>query len=185
MAIAISGIFSAWLVLTVAVQFPAFPLRKTRYLGVLGNLIPAWHFFAPRPPQGDYEVWYRTVTQFEGVLRVTEWRMLDGCGPRQPTQLFVYPSRRSKHALQACCTRIVKATRRGVSNQLKVMISAPYLLLLAHIAAQANSGEDIQFRIDFVSSRPDRSRPQGRSASTTLFQSPIHQGRKPSTGRNR
>jgi hypothetical protein len=181
MAITISALFAAWMALAVAVQLPSSPLRRARNLGVLGNLIPAWNFFAPRPAQGDFEVRYRTGVRLRPKAADTEWKLLDSWGDRHPLQLIFYPDRRSKHALFGCCSRIVKSIRRNGSSQMKVMVSAPYLLILAHASAQAAKGDEIQFRIDFVSRRPDRSGQTAGIAQKIVFQSAIHR-RNPRPG---
>lgn len=180
MTAVIIAVFCTWILVIFCVQFPGFPLRKSRYLGVLGHFIPAWHFFAPKPPQGDVIVLYRTIHQTDSVPQTTEWHVLEGWGSRRPTQLLIYPNRRAKHVLLHCCTRIIRLRRVPGSDLLKVIISAPYLLLLSYITAQVEDDAHVQFRIDFVSSYPNRSLTPESSASRTIFQSPLHRSSKPS-----
>lgn len=178
MTAVIIAAFCIWILVIFLVQFPGFPLRKSRYLGVLGHFIPAWHFFAPKPPQGDLVVLYRTIHQADSVQQTTEWHVLEGWAGRRPTQLLIYPNRRAKHVLLHCCTRIMKLRRAPGSDLLEVLISAPYLLLLSYITAQVDGDADVQFRIDFVSSYP------GTSTSRTIFQSPLHRSSRPSPRRS-
>jgi hypothetical protein len=171
----LSAAFFIWFLLIAAVQVPGFPLRKRRYLGVLGHFIPAWHFFAPKPPQGDVAVFYRSVRHMGNARQATEWRRLEGLGGRQSLQLLIYPNRRAKHVLLHCCTQITKSRKAPQSNLAKLMISAPYLLLLTHVTDRVNDPDsDVEFRIDFVRSDPEGSAGAELSKPRTIFRSPVH-----------
>lgn len=175
MTVVLSTVFCIWFLFIAAVQVPGFPLRKRRYLGVLGHFIPAWHFFAPKPPQGDVAVFYRSVRQMGTARQATEWHRLEGLGGRQTMQLVIYPNRRAKHVLLHCCTQITKSGKASQSNLAKLMISAPYLLLLTHVTDRVNDPDsDVQFRIDFVPSDPGGSADADLSKPRTIFRSPVH-----------
>ena len=84
LTIAVVGLLGAWFVTTAIVQYPNPVGRWLRAHDPTGHLLPGWNFFAPKPIQGDFAVWYRSWgAMVDGLGEVvdassTQWRELEG-----------------------------------------------------------------------------------------------------------
>src|ERR1700735_5385266 len=143
LTIAVVGALGAWFVMTAIVQYPNPLGRRLRAYAPIGHLLPGWNFFAPKPIQGDFAVWYRswssTDRDREEVLDAgsTDWRELEGIERRRIADGVVNPGRYTRKSIFSCATAIVRAMKPlgyepvvGADHPPdSLMMSLPYLLL--------------------------------------------------------
>ena len=99
------------------VSEPARP-RSCARIDPIGHLLPGWNFFAPKPIQGDFAVWYRSwgasVDDRGEVVEAssTQWRELEGIERRRLTDasVSVNPARYTRKSIFSCCMAIVKTS---------------------------------------------------------------------------
>ena len=169
MAVVVCVIFGVWFGAELLGQLPDGRLRL-RPPASIRHLVPRWHFFAPKPIQGDFIVCYRTAAvdaDFAG-----QWHPVAGYPPRQLRHALIFPRRRAHHALFECCRQITTVSRRTQASQLALLLSPGYMLLLEHVSAVSGVGKDekLQFRI-LVSQWTDA----GSERRIVAFQSLVHQ----------
>lgn len=190
LTIAVIGILGAWFLLTAIVQLPSARIKRIRRYDPVGHLLPGWNFFAPKPIQADFAVWYRTWTSWaedrDEVLETgsTAWRELAGIEKRRFTDALVNPGRYTRKSIFTCCSRLAAAMRRAGLTPAEapglppdaIMLSLPYLLLAEKVSSLSAPAVAVQFRIDVV--RHDGA--GGRAF--TMFHSAVHQVAGPSSG---
>lgn len=170
MSTAICIVFGVWFGAQVLAQLPS-PRFRLRPPPSIRHLLPRWHFFAPKPIQGDFIVRYRTAAVSEDFRG--RWTMVSGYPSRRLHHTLIFPGRRAHRALFECCRQItVMHRRKQVSSQLAILLSPAYMLLLEHVSAVSGVGEHekLQFRIE-VSKRTD----SGSERRLVAFQSLVHQ----------
>lgn len=181
--IAVVGILGAWFLATAIVQLPWQRCRRLRRFDPTGHLLPGWNFFAPKPIQADFAVWYRAWDSYdrdrEEVLDAGSgaWRELAGIEQRRVTDGAVNPGRYTRKSIFTCCSGIARAMRYLGYEQAAtgpahppdaIMISLPYLLLAEKVTALCADAVAVQFRIDVI--RHERGSPR----ATTVFRSAVH-----------
>lgn len=184
LTIAVVGALGAWFVMTAIVQYPNPLGRRLRAYDPIGHLLPGWNFFAPKPIQGDFAVWYRawadTVGDRGEVAQdsSTEWCELAGIEQRRVTDTVINPSRYTRKSIFACCISVVKlmdqlGERSGAGPGVPpdaVLMSLPYLLLTEKVTAECRDAIAVQFRIDVIGYS------HGRARAHTAFRSAVHRG---------
>ena len=184
LTIAAVAVLGAWFAMTAVVQLPYARGRRLRHLDPTGHLLPGWNFFAPKPIQGDFAVWYRswnsTDRDREEVLDAgsTDWRELEGIERRRITDGVVNPGRYTRKSIFSCATAIVRAMKHlgyepvpGADHPPdSLMMSLPYLLLTEKVTDLCRGSVAVQFRIDVIGYD------QGRARSYTAFRSAVHRG---------
>jgi hypothetical protein len=181
LTIAVVGALGAWFAMTAIVQYPNPVGRRLRKHDPIGHLLPGWNFFAPKPIQGDFAVFYRSwAATFDGLGEVvetssTDWRELEGIERRRLTDGAVNPGRYTRKSIFSCCMAIVKAMKRlgheTATTDLPpdaVMMSLPYLLLTEKVTDRCRDSVAVQFRIDVIGYN------NGRAQSHTAFRSAVH-----------
>jgi hypothetical protein len=190
LAIAAVAVLGAWFVMTAIVQFPHARGRRLRRFDPTGHLLPGWNFFAPKPIQGDFAVWYRswnsTDRDREEVLDAgsKDWQELEGIERRRITDAVVNPGRYTRKSIFSCCTAIVRAIKHLGYDPLagtdhppdSLMMSLPYLLLTEKVTELCRDSVAVQFRIDVIGYD------HGRAQSYTAFRSAVHRVSPPPGG---
>ena len=156
--------------------------RRLRRYDPAGHLLPGWNFFAPKPVQADFAVWYRSWESCENDLgEVPEdgssaWLELAGIHERRMSDAAVNPGRYTRKTIFTCCERIAAMLRdercrpadpAGLPADMIIM-SLPYLLLLTKVSALCGQAVAVQFRIEVV--RHEGGMPHAR----TVFRSAVH-----------
>jgi hypothetical protein len=182
LTIAVVAVLATWFVMTAIVQYPNALGRWLRSYDPIGHLLPGWHFFAPKPIQGDFAVFYRAwdaTSDDRGEVvqdSATPWRELAGIEQRRLTDGIVNPGRYTRKSIFSCCMLIIKAMQRlsdrpgagpGVPPD-AVIMSLPYLLLTEKVTDMCRDAIAIQFRIDVIGYD------DGRAESHTAFRSAVH-----------
>ena len=177
------GVLAVWFLMTALVQLPSTRCKRIRRYDPSGHLLPGWNFFAPKPIQADFAVWYRAWGSYDEdrdeVLesRSTAWLELAGIEQRRFTDALVNPGRYTRKSIFTCCSRIATTMRNisyqpGEANDLPpdvIVMSLPYLLLAEKVSTLAAGAVAVQFRIDVV-------RHDGEAArASTVFRSAVHQ----------
>lgn len=182
-AVAVTGILAAWFLATAIVQLPYAWCHGLRRFDPTGHLLPGWNFFAPKPIQADFAVFYRCWDcYYEDGKEVTdgaavEWRELAGIGQRRITDGLVNPGRYARKSIFTCCTRITRSMQTldyhppaGADHPPDgILMSLPYLLLAEKVSVLAQGAVAVQYRIDVVRHDPDADR------AATVFRSAVHQ----------
>ena len=123
LTIAVVGLLGGWFVMTAIVQYPNPIGRWLRAHDPIGHLLPGWNFFAPKPIQGDFAVWYRswgaTVDGRGEVVQAssTQWRELEGIERRRLTDAAVNPGRYTRKSIFSCCMAIVKTMNDSATKR--------------------------------------------------------------------
>jgi len=177
------GALVVWFLMTALVQLPSKRYKRIRRYDPSGHLLPGWNFFAPKPVQADFSVWYRAWESYDErpdeVLESgsTRWRELAGIEQRRFTDAVVNPGRYTRKSIFTCCSRIAHMMRNigyapGNTESVppnQIVMSLPYLLLAEKVSSLATDAVAVQFRIDVV-------RHQGGVANaSTVFRSAVHQ----------
>ena len=177
LTVAVVGLLAAWFVMTAIVQYPNPVGRRLRAYDPIGHLLPGWNFFAPKPSQGDFAVWYRCWSAavddrgrpiecsatprpgFEVVeAGATPWRELEGIERRRLSDCVVNPGRYTRKSIFSCCMAIVR-TMKQLGRQMAaetdlppdaVLMGLPYLLLAEKVTDQCRDSVAVQFRIDVI-----------------------------------
>lgn len=182
LTVAVVAVLGAWFVMTAIVQLPSARARRLRRYDPTGHLLPGWNFFAPKPIQGDFAVWYRswesTDQDREEVVDAgsTAWQELAGIEQRRLTDAAVNPGRYTRKSIFTSCTAIVRAMKHlgyrpgeGPDHPPDaLMMSLAYLLLAEKVTALCQNSVAVQFRIDVIGYE------QGRAQSHTAFRSAVH-----------
>ncbi len=182
LTIAVVGLLGGWFVMTAIVQYPNPIGRRLRAHDPIGHLLPGWNFFAPKPIQGDFAVWYRSwgaaVDGRGEVVQAssTQWRELEGIERRRLTDAAVNPGRYTRKSIFSCCMAIVKTMKRLGDETTPeidlppdaVMMSLPYLLLTEKVTDRCRDSVAVQFRIDVIGYD------KGSAQSHTAFRSAVH-----------
>ncbi len=177
------GVLVVWFLMTALVQLPSKRCKRVRRYDPTGHLLPGWNFFAPKPIQADFAVWYRAWESYDEdrdeVLESgsTAWRELAGIEQRRFTDALVNPGRYTRKSIFTCCSRIATTMRNisyepGDTKDLPpdtIMISLPYLLLAEKVTSLASYAVAVQFRIDVVRHNG------GAARACTVFRSAVHQ----------
>jgi hypothetical protein len=181
--IAVIGVLGVWFLMTAVVQLPFKRGKGIRRYDPIGHLLPGWNFFAPKPIQADFAVWYRSWESYDEdrdeVLDAGSmaWRELAGIEQRRFTDAVLNPGRYTRKSIFTCCARIAATMRRtsyrpGDRQDLPpdaILMSLPYLLLAEKVSSLSRHAVAVQFRIDVV--RHDG----GIARASTLFRSAVHQ----------
>lgn len=182
LTIAVVGVLAAWFVMTAIVQYPNPLGRRLRAYDLTGHLLPGWNFFAPKPIQGDFAVWYRSwcasVDDRGEVVEAqsSQWHELAGIEQRRLTDSVLNPGRYTRKSILSCSMAIIKAMKR-LGNESRVaadlppdavIMSLPYLLLTEKVTGKCRNAVAVQFRIDVIGY--DR----GNAQSHTAFRSAVH-----------
>ncbi len=169
MSTVICVIFGAWFGAQLLAQLPN-GRGRLRTPASVRHFLPRWHFFAPKPIQGDFIVCYRTAAVDEDFGG--HWTTVPGYPPRRLHQALIFPGRREHHVLFECCRQITAISRKKEASQLAMLLSPGYTLLLEHVSAVSGVGEHekLQFRIDVV-----RYTESGSERRSVAFQSLAHQ----------
>jgi hypothetical protein len=189
LAIAVVGVLGAWFAMTAIVQLPWSRARRLRHYDPVGHLLPGWNFFAPKPIQGDFAVWYRswnsTDRDCEEVIDAgsTGWRELEGIERRRISDGLVNPGRYTRKSIFSCCTAVVRAVKHlgyepgtGPDHPPDaLMMSLPYLLLTEKVSQLCRGSVAVQFRIDVIGYH------RGDAQSYTAFRSAVHRVCNPRT----
>lgn len=160
----VAGVLGVWFVASVLFQTP---LR--RYLGPFRRdpfaLVPGWTFFAPNPAQEDAHVVFRS--KVHGIWG--PWRPLTVAPPGVGLRTIWNPSRYPRKAATDLVNGVRSTLWRVADAPSAVLISTPYLGLLAWVIRQphetglearqfaivAGEGRDsmagVPLRIEFVS----------------------------------
>ena len=187
LTIAVVGVLGAWFLMTAIVQLPFARGRRLRRYDPVGHLLPGWNFFAPKPIQADFAVWYRsweaTDSDREEVLDAasTDWRELEGIERRRISDGVLNPGRYTRKSIFTCCTSIVKAIKHlnyqpasgGDHPPNALMMSLPYLLLTEKVTDLCRSSVAVQFRIDVIAYE------RGTARASTAFRSAVHRVPRP------
>jgi hypothetical protein len=163
-------VFGVWFAAQVLAQLPS-PRFRLRPPALVRHLLPRWHFFAPKPIQGDFIVRYRTAAVDEDFGN--RWTVVPGYPSRRLHHALIFPGRRAHRALFECCRQVtIIARRKQAHAQFSLLLSPAYMLLLEHVSAVSGVGEHekLQFRIE-VSKRMD----SGTEKRFVAFQSLVHQ----------
>lgn len=182
LTIAVVGVLATWFVMTAIVQLPSSLGRRLRSYDPIGHLLPGWNFFAPKPIQGDFAVWYRSWATAEPgrddlpEAASTGWLELEGIERRRITDGLVNPGRYTRKSIFSCCTAVVRALKQlgyeqGGGPALPpdaLMMSLPYLLLTEKVTDRCRDSVAVQFRIDVIDYV------HGRPRSRTAFRSAVH-----------
>lgn len=163
---AVALVLLVWFALTLIVQVPLPMCRRLRLYEPVEHWLPLWHFFAPKPPQADYDVYYRTSAGLEEPPG--PWLCISASGSRRLRNAILNPHRLSKKPLFQYCHSIVMAKLQNLGPE-ELMLSVSYLSLLAKVTSLSGRASTVQFRIDLI--RYDTS----SSTSHTLFNSAVHQ----------
>ncbi len=181
------GVLVVWFLMTALVQLPSKRCKRIRRYDPTGHLLPGWNFFAPKPIQADFAVWYRVWGAYDEdrdeVLESgsTPWRELAGIEQRRFTDALVNPGRYTRKSIFTCCSRIATTMRNinyepGTVKDLPpdvIVMSLPYLLLAEKVSSLASDAVAIQFRIDVVRHNG------GAARVATVFRSAVHQASPP------
>lgn len=94
--VGVTGVFSAWFILSVLAQHPDRAYDRVRSLDVgVGNAaIPNWRFFAPKPAVEDVHFLYRLANTDRSEH--SEWRILHQISKRSALQALWAPDRRKE-----------------------------------------------------------------------------------------
>ena len=182
LTIAVIAVLAVWFALTAIVQLPSKRARSVRRLDPSGHLLPGWNFFAPKPIQADFAVWFRSWDGYspgcEEVVQAAggEWSELAGIEQRRLSDTVVNPGRYTRKSIFTCCTSIARAVRRldyrpGDEPDHPpdaIMISLPYLLLAEKVSSMCAGAVAMQFRIDVVDYHGSAPR------ASTIFRSAVH-----------
>jgi len=182
LTVAVAGVLACWFLMTVIVQLPFSRCRRLRRYDPAGHLLPGWNFFAPKPVQADFAVWYRSWASCANDLGEvpgdgsSAWLELAGISERRVTDAAVNPGRYARKTIFTCCERIAvmlrdERCRPDDAADLPadaILMSLPYLLLLTKVSALCATAVAVQFRIDVI--RHQRGTPLAR----TVFRSAVH-----------
>jgi hypothetical protein len=180
---AVIAVLAVWFLMTALVQLPAQRCKRIRRYDPTGNLLPGWNFFAPKPIQADFAVWYRAWGSYDEdrdeVLESgsSAWRELAGIEQRRFMDALVNPGRYTRKSIFSCCSRIA-TTMRTINYEpddlrdlppSEIMLSLAYLLLAERVSSLSSDAVAVQFRIDVVRHAA------GAARAATVFRSAIHQ----------
>jgi hypothetical protein len=182
LTIAVIAVLTVWFALTAIVQLPSERARSLRRLDPTGHLLPGWNFFAPKPIQADFAVWFRCWDAYdpgcEEVVQAAggQWCELAGIEQRRLTDTVVNPGRYTRKSIFTCCTAIARAVRQldyrpGEAPDHPpdaIMISLPYLLLAEKVSSMCAGAVAMQFRIDVVGYHASAPR------ASMIFRSAVH-----------
>lgn len=185
LTVAVIAVLAFWFLMTVIVQVPFGRCRRLRRYDPVGHLLPGWNFFAPKPVQADFAVWYRSWESCVNDLgEVPEdgsstWLELAGISERRITDAVVNPGRHTRKTIFTCCERIAVMLRdeRFRSTDLAglpadaIIMSLPYLLLLTKVTALCTNSVAVQFRIDVIGHA------RGTAHARSVFRSAVHRVR--------
>lgn len=190
LTIAVIAALGAWFAMTAIVQLPWTAARSLRRFDPTGHLLPGWNFFAPKPVQGDFAVYYRSWPGYDDGDEVLEagaddWQELAGIEQRRLSDMLVNPGRYTRKSIFTCCTGIVKAVEHlGYDAEREpdhppdaILMSLPYLLLAEKVTSLAAGSVAVQFRVDVI--RYD----DGVAIPNTVFRSAVHRATAPPADR--
>jgi hypothetical protein len=190
LAIAVVAALGAWFAMTAIVQLPWAAARSIRRFDPTGHLLPGWNFFAPKPVQGDFAVYYRSWPDYDGDDEVLEagsedWQELAGIEQRRIGDTVVNPGRYTRKSIFTCCMGIVKAVEHLSYDAERepdhppdaILMSLPYLLLAEKVTSLACESVAVQFRVDVI--RYD----DGVAIPNTVFRSAVHRVAEPPADR--
>lgn len=154
MIIALTGILLAgWLTVTALVPLPVVGKVVRRALPEwFSPLVPSWTFFAPRPGIDDRALFYRDL------LANGEVGPLRAVWPKEP------PPGRARKAVADAASQISGFLPSGAGSELsdaerklEIMVSPPYLLLLARCAAARHdvAAVGVQFAVVLTNLREE------------------------------
>jgi hypothetical protein len=170
---ALIAIFASWFIIIAIGQIPRRACVRFRQYDPTGHLFPAWNFFSPKPVQSDFEIWYRCWpkrspdTGIDSTDPSAKWVLFTAIGERQWWHGLIHPRRRATKGYFQACNRIVSARIAKRSSQ-EILLSVPYLLILAKISQLSVGATATQFRIDLIRYRTGEREPQ------PLFLSGVH-----------
>ena len=121
----------ALFILTVLKQHPNRGIdllpRSPRVRWLLGELLPDWRFFAPRPAMHDLVIHMRTR---DADGDVSPWTAVTSTTRRSLSQLLFFPTRRSSKATIDVCNRLLPMLASGRPDP---EATSAYRLLVAHL----------------------------------------------------
>lgn len=163
MITALTGVvLTGWLAVTALVPLPVVGKAVRRALPEwLSPLVPSWTFFAPRPGTDDRVLFYRDL------LANGEVGPLRAVWPQEP------PPGRARKAVADAASQLsafipARPESSGAERNLEIMVSPPYLLLLARCAAARHdmAAVGVQFAVVLTNLREEPPR--------VVFTSAVH-----------
>jgi hypothetical protein len=122
------AIWTIWLLLSILVYVPALTPHVRQW--DLLALVPEWKFFAPHPPQHNYHLLYRDISEDQ---QVTGWKEVALAENRRWWNFIWNPGRRARKAFFDV---VSETARQATRNTEGIEASVPYLTLLVLISKQ-------------------------------------------------
>jgi hypothetical protein len=131
----VATILGIWLFLTVAWNIPRLDVAVVRHLpvGRWLQLVPLWSFFAPRPVNRDYLLFYRDRYDTGSVSAWREVLITDGAWT--PRRAIWNPGSRPRKALADAVRYLLRLARDERNSGGILSVSVPYLLLLNKVSS--------------------------------------------------
>lgn len=139
-AIALGG----WFALTIHRQLAGNSLKHALWRGDVLGLIPEWRFFAPNPPQHNYELLVRYQWRHGDW---SAWQEVNFWRSRSSLNFVWNPWRRQRKAMADIVNLLILTSKR--TDPGPIWLSVGYLLILKHVTSLARTSwaERVQFAI--------------------------------------